>query len=125
MTQEELDKQGLFKGKSIRVCKKSIGVMLESLLPTENVIIAINCNIGSTNTPGVLTLTDKRLIFTSKVLFTVVRHDFPLKNITSLSLGSAFSNKLIIDSFSLSMTITAIDRKVAQDIINQFHSLTL
>ncbi|NDW10485.1 PH domain-containing protein [Dysgonomonas sp. 520] len=119
MTFEELQQTNLYKGKVISMNKKSIKMMLDSIFPGEEILIITNCNVGST--PGVITLTSKRAIFTSKVLFNSVRHEFALKNITSITMTSSLANTLIIDSFNQKLTITAIDKNVAQDFISLYN----
>lgn len=122
MTFEEIEKQGLYLGKMISMQKKSIKLMLDMLLPNENIQIVTNCNLK--DQPGVITLTDKRIIFTSKVLFTSVKKETQLENITSIDSESAFTNKIIITSYNKDVfTITSIDKAVGEKLIQLYNSL--
>ncbi len=122
MKYEDFEKTGLYLGKLISLQKKSIKLMLEMLLSNENIQLVTNCNLQSQ--PGVITLTDKRILFTSKVLFTSVKKEVLLENITSFNYDSAFTNKLTITSYNRDVfTITSIDKVVGEKLIQSYNSL--
>lgn len=112
---------GIFTGKALIVPKKSINLMLESLSNNESPIIVTPCNMG--DTPGVITLTNKRIIFTSKVLFNSIKKEFDLKNITGINYESSLSNKLTIISYNEKIVITAIEKTTGNKIIDKFNEL--
>ncbi|WP_353122078.1 PH domain-containing protein [Dysgonomonas capnocytophagoides] len=120
MTFEDIEKQGLYLGKLISMQKKSIKLMLDLLFPNETLLLLTNCNLK--DHPGVLTLTDKRVIFTSKVLFTTIKKEILLDNITSIDIESAFSNKLTITSYNKDVfVISSIDKSVGERLIQEYN----
>jgi len=117
----EVMNNGIFIGKALILPKKSINMMLESLSKDEKPIIITVCNLG--DKPGVITLTNKRIIFTSKVLFNSIKKEFDLKNVTSINYESSFANKLTIVSYSERVVITAIEKSSGNKIIDKFNEL--
>jgi hypothetical protein len=121
MELNELINNDIFIGKSISLSKKSINLMLESLSKDEKPIIVTNCNMN--DKPGVITITNKRLIFSSVVLFNYIKKEFDLKHITSLSYESSFMNKLTITSYSEKLIISAIKKEAGNKIIDKFNDM--
>lgn len=123
MTINEIQEKGLYYGKAISLQKKSIELMLKSLMNDEQVLVVTSVN--SNKTPGVITLTNKRILFTSKVLFNSISRQFDLRHITSISIQSSLSNKLIITSINEILEIDAIEKKAAEILIMKFNELKL
>lgn len=119
MTTDELIKSDLFKGKAVIMPKKSIELMLKSLIGGEEIMLVAVAN--SNNNPGVITLTDKRILFTSKVLFNSITRQFDLKTVTSIGLQSSYANKLTITSVNEIMVIDAIDKAAAETLIMKYN----
>ena len=119
MTIQELLAKGLFVGKSISLQKKSIELMLYSVAKDENIKITTPCNLGTT--PGVITLTDKRIIFTSKVLFNSVKKELNIEDIKGFDFLSSFGNKLIITGYNSKIEITAIEKSAGERIIEIYN----
>lgn len=122
MTFEDIEKSGLYLGKVISMQKKSILLMLDMLVVNESVLLITNCNLKSQ--PGVVTLTNKRIIFTSKVLFTSIKKEALLENITSINSESMFLNKITITSYNRDVfTISSIDKVVGEKFVQLYNSL--
>lgn len=121
MTIKDIQDKNLLIGKIVLMPKKSIELMLKSVPEGEEIHAITPCNSG--NTPGVVTITNKRLIFSSKVLFNSLFKEFDLKNITSVTLQSSYGNKMTITSFGEVFVIDAIDKAAAEKIIQRFNML--
>lgn len=123
MTIKDIQDNGLFYGKAVIMPKKSIELMLSSLIDGEQVLLVTPAN--SNNTPGVVTLTNKRILFTSKVLFNSVTRQFDLRHITSIGLQSSYANKLTITSVNEILIIDAIDKKAAETLVIKYNQIKL
>ena len=122
MTIQELSVKGLFIGKSISLQKKSIELMLNSITKDESIKITTPCNLVGT-TPGVVTLTDKRIIFTSKVLFNSVKRELNIEDVKGFDFLSSFGNKLIITGYNSKIEITAIEKSAGEKIIEIYNRM--
>lgn len=120
---EDLIQKGIYKGNTFMLPKKSIQQIIDNLIPKEEIIILTNCNAESH--PGAIAVTNKRVIFCSKVFFSTFMKDFDLKKITSTNFESHMTNKMTIQGSSDKITITAIDKKVGQEIVNKIKELQL
>ena len=121
MTIKELSEKGLFVGKAISLQKKSIDLMLQMVLDNENIKVVTSCNLGTT--PGVITLTDRRIIFTSKVLFNSVKKELNIEDIKGFEFLSSFGNKLIITGYNSKIDITAIEKSAGERIIEVYNHI--
>lgn len=121
MTIQELSDKGLFIGKSMSLQKKSIELMLNSLGMNESIKLTTPCNIGTI--PGVVTLTDKRIMFTSKVLFNSVKKELKIEDIKGFESFSSYGNKLIIIGHNSKIEISAIIKSAGDKIIEAYNDI--
>ena len=121
MDAKELLKNGIFIGRTLLFPKKSLKVIIDNLMPNEKILIATSCNGESK--AGALAVTDKRVIFGTKILFSSQVKDFEINKITSLNYKSDFMNKLIIQGSSDKIVISAIEKKAGQKIVNKIKEI--
>jgi len=116
MNAKDLKKEGIYVGPSIFYPQKSLKIILENLTEDENILVATSCN--SDSKAGAVAVTNKRVVFASKVLFTSEFKDFDIKKITSVNYKSSFGNKLSIQGSSDSLEISAVAKDPGQKIVN-------
>jgi len=121
MEANDILKNGTYVGKSLLFPKKSIKVIIDNLMLNEQILIVTSCNRGSK--PGALAVTNRRVIFGTKVLFTSEIKDFDIKKITSINYKSDLTNKLIIRGSFDGIEISSIEKNAGQQIVNKIKEI--
>lgn len=121
MKPNDILENGAYLGKSILFPKRSIQVILDNLMTKEDILIVTSCNRGSN--PGAIAVTNKRVIFGTKVLFKSEIKDFDIKKITSVNYMSNLTNKLIIRGSFDGIEITSIEKNAGQQIVNKIKEI--
>lgn len=106
--------------KSGRIAKKAISIIQEILTPEEKVIAAGD---AFHKHPGAWVVTNKRLLFASKSLFSSQVIDIPREKITSVNAGfGPLLNKIEISAGSRSLTLDHLKPKPANELAKALQS---
>ncbi|MBP6731491.1 MAG: SHOCT domain-containing protein [Chitinophagales bacterium] len=124
MNAKELKEKGIYIGRDLLFPEKSVQAIINSLTGSETILIATNCNaIGAS---GVVAVTNKRVIFSSAILFSSKFVDMDINKITSVGASDSIMNKLmnsdkllIRDSGGTTLELSAIHRDGMQQVVNK------
>ena len=121
MNAKDLQKNGVYIGKNMLFPKKTVQKIIDNLANDEKIIKITTCNSGKE--PGAIAVTNKKIIFASKVLFNATTTEFGIDKITSVSYDTGLVNKLIIKSSFDTLILTAIDKKAGQILIKEIKAI--
>ncbi|HLP51002.1 MAG TPA: PH domain-containing protein [Chitinophagales bacterium] len=128
MTPKELKESGIYIGRELLYPEKSVQGIINSLTPNEKILIATNCN--AIGTSGVVAVTNKRVIFSSAILFSSKFVDMDVNKITSVGASDSIMNKLmnsdkllIRDSGGATLELSAIHRDGMQQLASKIKEI--
>ena len=121
MEPKDFLKNGIYTGNTLLFPKRSIKVIIDNLMPNEQILAVTSCNGESS--PGALAVTNKRVIFGAKFLFSSEVKDFDIQKITSINYKSDITNKLIIKGSSDEIQVSAIEKKAGQFVVNKIKEI--
>lgn len=121
MNVKELINNGTYIGGSFFPPKKSLQVILDNLGENEGIIIVTSCI--AEGRAGAVALTNRRLIFGSKVMMSSAIKDFYLSKLTSVTYKSELTDKLEVKGSSDELTMKSINKGLGQKFVNKIKEL--
>lgn len=113
---KELRSNGVYYGQIITAPRKSIGALLENLLPDEKIIKITSCNLEDKR--GALAITTLRVvaIYSSSFSLEEISKDFKLSNITSISTQAKMTNSIIIHAGNDKIEAKLLEKHALKDV---------